>query len=626
MAEQRTTRPLRDLFDSYKAGKIDRRRFAQAATALGVTGPLVTFLGNQVAAQDATPGATPVGTPAATAVAEARVRPEYGTEGQTRGEGGDLNIIQWQAPTLLSPHVATGVKDFLGSVPVLEPLIHYLSDASNVPNLVTKIPSQADGDLAEDLTWVTLNLLPDVVWSDGTPFTSADVGFTIDWVKNPDNASVNIGVFDTISDYELVDDLTITVNFTATNPFWFTPFTGTSTGFVYPKHILEAEGSHEAFLSNPIGTGPYVVESFTPNDTIIYVPNENYREPNKPFFSRVTVKGGGDAAAAARAVVQTGEYDFAWNLQVEPDVLAGFESPDNAGVLLPYPGVAVERINFNFSDPNTEVNGQRSELNTPHPWLSDPEVRRAINLAIDRKTIADNFYGNGQVYAVNILNGDPRTESPNTSWEHDIEGAKAVLEEAGWVDDGSGVRAKDGVQLKGVYVTSVNPVRQKSQVVVQANLKEIGIDITLDQVDAGIFFDGSEGNEQNLNHFYTDFNMYQSVPSTPRPLSFFEAWWSGDDNDNIAQASNSWNGGNTARYINPDYDAVWEAARVEPDPETLADLFIELNDIVILDNVIVPLVIAGSPRGASKRLNLDNLELAAYSYDYWNIANWNLAE
>lgn len=609
------TGPLRELMDSYKAGTINRRRFAQGAAALGVTAPMVSFLANGVSAQDATPE-----------TGEALVRPEVGTEGQERGAGGDLNIIQWQAATLMSPHVATGVKDFLPSCLMLEPLIHYLSDASMVPNLLSKMPTQEDGDLADDLTSVTLSLLPDVTWSDGTPFTAEDVGFTIDWVQNPDNASVNQDTFEPISGYEIVDDVTITVNFHASNPFWFTPFAGTSTGFVYPKHVLEAEGSHDDFLSAPIGTGPYVVESFTPDDEGVFVPNENYREPNKPFFSRVTIKGGGDAAAAARAVIQTGDFDFAWNLQIEPDVLAGMESPDNAGVFVPYPGVAVERINFNFSDPNTEVNGQRSEMNTPHPFFTDKAVRDAIAMAVDRELIANEFYGNGQPPATNILNGDPRTDSPNTERVYDKDAAAALLEEAGWVAGDDGIREKDGVRLEAVFATSVNVVRQKEQVVVQANLKDIGIEIQLEQIDAGTYFDGSPGNDQNINHFYWDMNMYQSVPSTPRPLSFFSAWYTGEDGVNIAQESNQWNGQNQARYQNPEFDPVWEAAQTESDPEVLADLFIEMNDIVILDNAILPLVVVGSPRGASKRLRQENLELAAYSYDYWNIANWNLAD
>lgn len=612
-----STGPVRELFDSFKAGKISRRSFAQGAAALGVSLPTVSFLASSVGAQDATP--------VATADAEARTRPTFGTDGQERGSGGDLNILQWQAPTLMSPHVATGVKDILASCIVIEPLIHYLSDAAMIPNLLTKMPSQADGDLADDMTWVQLSLMPDVLWSDGEPFTSADVGFTIDWVKNPDNASVNIGIFEPIDTWEAIDDLTIKVNFAAPNPFWFTPFAGTSTGYVYPKHVLEAEGSHDKFLSNPIGTGPFKVESFTPNDQAVYVVNENYREPNKPYFARINLKGGGDAAAAARAVLQTGDTDFTWNLQVEPDTLAAMIADDNKGVLLHYPGVSVERINYNFSDPWTEVDGQRSEKNTPHLFLTDPAVRKAIDMAVDRDLIADNFYGNGQMAATNIINGDPRTDSPNTVRVYDAEAAAAVLEEAGWVMDGD-VRAKDGVKLEITYATTVNAVRQKTQAVVKQNLEAIGIKINLEQIDAGIYFDGAEGTEQNINHFYWDICMYQSVPSTPRDRGFFEAWYAGPDGENIAQKSNKWNGQNIARYNNADFDAIFDSSATETDPEALADIFIAMNDHVINNNVILPLVIAGSPRGANKRLREENFELAAFSYDYWNVANWNLAE
>ncbi|HEV2072715.1 MAG TPA: ABC transporter substrate-binding protein, partial [Thermomicrobiales bacterium] len=183
VSQNHASGPLRALYEGLKAGNIDRRTFVHRASLLGISAASAVFLANTagVAAQDASP--------AATAAAE---RPAAGTENQERGAGGELKLIQWQAPTLLSPHVATGVKDFLASVLVLEPLMHYLPDATMIPNLVTEVPSVENGSLSEDLTEVTLKLLPDVVWSDGEPFTAEDVVFTIDWVKNPENASVNI--------------------------------------------------------------------------------------------------------------------------------------------------------------------------------------------------------------------------------------------------------------------------------------------------------------------------------------------------------------------------------------------------------------------------------------------------
>ena len=616
--------PTRALYQALKEGRIDRRTFSLRAAALGLGAPLTAFLANQaVGAQDATPAASP-----AEGGGELQnYRPEHGTENQERGAGGELNIIQWQAPTLLSPHVTTGVKDILGSVLVIEPLIHYASDSTMIPNLVTEIPSVENGGLSEDLTEVTLNLLPDVLWSDGTPFTAEDVVFTIEWVKNPENNSTNQNSFEAIETAEAVDDLTVKVTFSAPNPIWFDPFTGTSTGFVYPKHILEGgKEAHDAFLSAPIGTGPYVVQSFTPNDSATYVINENYREPNKPFFSTVNLKGGGDAPAAARAVLQTGEYDFAWNLQVEPDVLTSMEGPDSPGQLAPYPGINIERFNFNFSDPNTEVDGQRSHKDTPHPFFSDDAVREAIATAIDRQTIADEFYGLGQEPAANVIYGDPLTESPNTSWEFNLEKAAQILEDAGWTLNDDGVREKDGVEIRIVYATSVNSVRQKTQAVIKSNLESIGIMVQLEQVDAGIYFDGSPGTEQNINHFYWDANMFQSVPNSPRPIAFVEQWYAGPDGVNIAQAENDWNGQNQARWQNEEYDALFEQAKSEADPDVFADLFVQMNDMVIMNHVVVPLVIVGSPRGASKRLRQENLGLAPFSYDYWNIANWNLAD
>src|SRR5699024_2954365 len=159
------------------------------------------FLANTAGAQQATPAA------------EAPARPDQGTEGQERGGGGVLNLMQWQAPTSLSPHVVTGSKDFQAAMLTVEPLVHYSADSSMVPKLVTEIPSFENGLLAEDLSSVTYILLPDLVWSDGEPFTADDVLFTVEWVKDTANNSVNQGIYAAIDSIEVVDDLTFTAHF-----------------------------------------------------------------------------------------------------------------------------------------------------------------------------------------------------------------------------------------------------------------------------------------------------------------------------------------------------------------------------------------------------------------------------
>ena len=616
--------PIRHLFTALRAGQITRRQFIERSTMAGVGVGMAGFLANTAlaGAQDASPEAS-----AALSTAE---RPASGTENQSRGEGGDLRILQWQAPSLLSPFNASGVKDYLASVLVLEPLMHYLTDATLIPNLVKEVPSQENGLLADDLTSVTYNLLEGVTWSDGTPFTANDIRFTWLWQLDSDGKyqsnSVSKPVAETIKDVEVIDDLTVTVHFNNPNPLWFENHAGTSTGFIYPQHILDTDDLSvlQNFLSNPIGTGPYVVESFSVNDQVIYAINENYREENKPYFSRVTIKGGGDAASAARATIQTGDYDFAWNLQVEPDVLADMEADNNPGYLLVALGTNVERIDLNFSDPRTEVDGQRSEMNTPHPFFADKAVREAFTLAIDRELIANSFYEGGEEEpaAANVIEGIAAIESPNNEVVYDPERAKQILDEAGWTMDGD-VRKKDDVELSVQYATSINQVRQKTQAVVKKNLEDIGVKVELVSVDSGIYFDTAPGNEQNIYKFYWDMEMFQSVPTNPTPITYMENWWAGPDASNIAQASNQWTGGNTMRYNNPDYDALLDQARTETDPEALADLFIQMNDLLITEFVSIPLVRVGSKNGVSKTLNEANLELGPFSYHYWNIANWN---
>jgi peptide/nickel transport system substrate-binding protein len=611
------------LYEELKAGKVSRRDFITRATALGVGLPVAMFVLKAVPEAGAAPRPRNAGF-AVAAQEGAAARPQVGMEGKTRGEGGELKLLQWQAVTQLSPHVSTGTKDYLGASVVLEPLMNYLPDGSIIPTLVTEVPSIENGQLAEDLKSVTFSLLPDVKWSDGEPLTAADVVFTWNWIMDPANTSVSIGVWTPIENVEAVDDLTVRVTFANPAANWFEPFAGTQWGPIYPEHVLSQEGSHDQFVQNPVGTGPYKVESFSENDQVVYVINEHYREPNKPYFERINLKGGGDAASAARAVLETGDWDYAWNLQVEPAVLNQLQESGGKGEIVFVAGTNFERININFSDPNTEVEGQRSYVGQPHPFLSDPAVRQAMNLAADRETIATQFYGDGEPPTANMLNGLDALgyTSPNTSWEFNVDKAKQVLDEAGWVMDGD-VRAKDGVELRITYATTINPVRQKTQAVVKDALEEIGFRVQLQQVDSGIFFDGSPGNEQNINHMYTDVNMYTNGPSSTSVVGFMIGWYAGPDNFNVAQESNGWNGQNYQRYVNPEYDALFEELQLETDLERAAELGIQMNDLLIADVALVPLVNRAADKYAiSNTLVKDNIALSPFEVNYWNIQNW----
>jgi peptide/nickel transport system substrate-binding protein len=341
--EMAETGKLRNAYHELRAGRISRRAFLRRATALGVATPVALGILQliDVAAREATPESETVAAP-----------PSVGAEGQTRGSGGELRILQWQAPTTLNMHLAGSFKDQLASCLVTEPLIHFLPDATPIPCLVKEVPSQANGVVSPDLMSVTYNLLEGIVWSDGEPFTTDDVVFTWQWITDRANQSSNAALYAAIASVEAVDDLTVTIDFVEPQLGWNSYFSSAQSGGILPKHLLsDGADANANFAVKPIGTGPYVVDAFAPNDAVQYSINDNYREPNKPCFAKVNLKGGGDATSAARAVLQTGDWDFAWNLQVDPLVFEGLLEGVQ-GDLVIIPGTAVEFIALNFSNPN----------------------------------------------------------------------------------------------------------------------------------------------------------------------------------------------------------------------------------------------------------------------------------
>ena len=204
MTEAPETGRFAALHRALQAGEMSRREFTLRALALGVAMPVISFVlrAEQVKAM---PGRHIGWSIAAQGVAGA---PDTGMDGRTRGEGGELKLIQWQAPSMLSPHVSTGTKDYLASCLITEPLMHYTPDGLLIPNLITEVPTVENGLLGEDLKSVTYKLKEGVKWSDGEPLTAEDVVFTWQWVTDPENASVSAGVYATIANIEATDDLT----------------------------------------------------------------------------------------------------------------------------------------------------------------------------------------------------------------------------------------------------------------------------------------------------------------------------------------------------------------------------------------------------------------------------------
>jgi peptide/nickel transport system substrate-binding protein len=404
---------------------------------------------------------------------------------------------------------------------------------------------------------------------------------------------------------------------------------------IIPRHIFEEYNGANALSApanlQPVGTGPYMVDSFKPQEVlllgneivetnkIVYVINPYYRDEDKPYFSRVELRGGGTVKEAARSVLQVGDVDFAYNLQVDADVLAEMEAAGNGQILSPF-GSFVERILLNRSDPNQATDdGERSSVQFPHPILSDPNVRQAINYAINRDAIAA-LYGPQGRPASNVLVSPGNYYSENTSYEFNLDKAAALLDEAGWIDsNGDGIRDKDGEKLSFVFQTSSNSIRQQTQRIVQDALASIGVDVEVKIIDSSVFFSNNPDNTNTRFHFYADLEEFNTGNRSPDPGPYMKNWVC-DDYANIPQKSNNWSGLNIERWCSADYDALYEQSTRELDPERREQLFIQMNDMLLEDVVVIPLVHRADVYGVNN--SLENIELSPWDFPTWMIEDW----
>lgn len=608
--------------------QVSRRQFLRLAGLTAGLG-LLAACAPAPTAQPTTapPAAQPTPAPGAPTTAPAVV-PTAAPKAAGRGAGGTLKLLWWQAPTILNSHLSQGTKDYDAARPVLEPLASMGPDGKPVPNLAAEIPTVENGGVSRDLRTVTWKLKQGVKWSDGSDFTADDVVFTYQYMSDEKTAATDSTQAEGVEKVEALDRYTVRVTWKEPNPNPYQLFVSGLGNIIQKKQFQDYMGEKAKDAPgnlNPIGTGPYKVREFKPGDVVVYEINEHYREPDKPFFKEVQLKGGGDATSAARAVFQTGDFDYAWNLQVEAAVLQQLMQ-GGRGDFISAVSPNVERLLLNRADPNTEVDGARSEPTTKHPFFSDLRVRQAFALAVNRKAIAEQLYGQAGEATCNIVTAPPEVNSPNTAnleicrlagTPEGIARANQLLDEAGWRRGPDGVRTKDGVRMKVVYQTTVNPVRQKTQDIVKSGWEQIGVEVELKTVQAGVFFSTDVGNPDTASKFYTDVEMFTNGAEQPDQTNYLANWITRQ----IAQKSNEWRGNNYERYSNPEYDALHEQLRRETDPARRRELVIRMNDILVSDVVIIPLVARKSPvSGKSKQLQgiLPN----PWDSELWNIADW----
>ena len=584
------------LLDAVRCGAMGRRAFVRAMLMLGVSAPLASQV-LVAAGLGAAHAQTPTWTPA------------------RRGGGGTLRALWWQAATLLNPHLTTGLKDFDGARLCYEPLIAFETDGTPVPVLAQEIPSVDNGTVARDGLSVVWRLKRNVAWHDGQPFTAADVVFTWEFAADPATAASTIGTWERVERVDRLDTHTVRMTFKRPTPFWGQ--VGAST--ILPRHVFEpwkgAKAREAPANLRPIGTGPYRIVDFRPGDLIRAELHAHYHVPNRPFFDVVEVKGGGDAVSAARAVLQTGEYDYAWNLQVEDDVLKRLERGGKGRIVTTFGG-SIEHLLVNQTDPWKEVDGERSSARSVHPFLTDPAVRTALPLLIDRAAVQSEIYGRAGVATGAYINAPPRFRGTPT-FEFNVEKAAQVLEAGGWRRGADGIRARDGVRLKVLLQTAINSPRQKTQALIKKAATQAGIDVELKSVVASAYFSSDPANADTASHFYADLQMYAIVMTAPDPESLMRQFTSSE----VAARANKWQRRNVTRFRSEEYDRLFRAAEVELDPVKRAGLFVRMNDLIVRQAVVVPIAWRGQVAAVSNRLK--DVVHSGWESDFWRLAWWH---
>ena len=536
-----------------------------------------------------------------------------------------LTLVYWQAPSIPNPYLSGGFKDRDAGTITLEPLAKYDPDGALVPALAAEIPTLQNGGISSDLTSITWRLRDNLKWSDGSGLTADDVVFTWQYCVDEATGCTASSSFADVTSVEALDDLTVKVTFHAPTPYPYTTFVGTGVPILSQAQFGDCIGAAAAGCDDenyaPLGPGPYRIVEFLPDEKAVYKRNPHYYG-EIPHFKRVVLEGGGDALSAAEVVLRDGGADYAWNLQIDPQTLAGLEASSKGRVVSAFSSL-VERIALNQTNPDPGLGDDRSEYlggANPHPFLTFPPIPQAMSMAIDRGLISGRLYGFAGEPTCNLIVGPPRYVSTANDGclTQDIDGANKLLDDNGVIDtDGDGVREYNGVPLHITYQTSTNDVRQETQSLVQDWWAQIGIDAEIIHHDAAVFFGGDpvDDKEQVYVRFSADVQMYATGPDID-PQQYLV----GLTCDEIPDADNNWGGSNVTRACDPNFDELVEELSHTPAGPDRTELVKRMNDMLVQGYYELPLVNRGI---VSAHLDtLRGVRINGWDSELWNIAEW----
>ena len=363
---------------------------------------------------------------------------------------------------------------------------------------VTTTDLKIDKDLATDysasedgMTW-TVKIRDDVKFTDGEKLTAKDVAFTYNNVK--EKSSVND--FTMLKEAVAVDDTT--VEFKMEKPFSIWPYTMAIVGIV-PEHAYD-----ENYGQHPIGSGRYIMKQWDKGQQVIFEANPDYYG-EAPKIKKVTVLFMEEEAALAAA--QAGQVDVAHTAASYADQqIGGYNLLSVASV-----------DNRGFNLPATKPE-EKDGVTYGSDVTSDIAVRKAINIGIDRDEMIQNVLNGYGTPAYSVCDKMPWYNA-DAQVPYDLEGAKKILDDAGWKEGSDGIREKDGVRAAFTLMYSTgDSVRQALAEDMKNQLKELGMDITTEGVGWDVAYDRAQSDPLVWGwgaHTPMElYNIYHSMPDT----------------------------------------------------------------------------------------------------------------
>ncbi|SDY37096.1 peptide ABC transporter substrate-binding protein [Citreimonas salinaria] len=526
-----------------------------------------------------------------------------------------LRIVATQAASTLNPYLSSGSKDVTAASLVLEPLAGFDPEGRTFPRLAQDIPTLENGGVSPDGLSITWTLREDARWSDGSPVTAEDVAFTHRYCTDPAMGCAQAHRFDGIAAVEVLDPRRVRIRFAQPQPNPYQAFVGPETPILQQAQFRDCTGARAPQCVDqnmaPIGTGPFTVASFVPGDVAEFAANPGFRQPGAPHFERAVLLGADDTVAA-RTVLRTGEADFAPGVFLPPDSPA-WDEGGGAFVQLAF-GADAEFLMINNGLP------WQDEAYRPHAALSEPDVVRALALAIDREALAAVGYGPAARPSCYWIPAPDRHVPEAPCPVRDVDAARALLDGAGIVDsDGDGIRELDGAPVSLVLHTSTGQAREDMAATLKQFWREIGIGTEIRTVPPQALFGGDPDNPLTLQRFEADLMLFGGGFSGVDP----QAHLSGAACRNAPRPATQWQGANIARFCNPSYEAQLEALNEAISPEDRARVIRELNAIASTQGMMIPLL----HRGRASLVGEDMRGLVTNAWDsaFWNVAEWHRA-